>query len=765
MILRQLLGKIVIDMGFVTRQQLDEALQTQRKILEKTMLAERLQRPSLVSEARLIKDTSPILGNILADMGFVTRQQLGEALEEQDRSAEVYRSLESGKLGITIEIGSLVNSTLNLNEVLTIIMRHVNRVTNSVASTLMLLDDKTGELVFSLPTGPEADKLTDIRLPRGKGIAGWVAQHEQPVLLRDAREDPRFYPEIDKISGIQTKSILCVPVKAKAKLIGVLEVINKVDKSFFTEEDALFLLIFASQAAIAIENARLYGELKESEEKYRLLVENANDAIFIAQDKVVKFPNPKAEAMIGYSAEEFAKIPFVDFIHPEDRDMVLDKHKRTLKGKEPPSTYSFRIINRAGEELWVQLNTVLITWEGRPATLNLLRDITQQSRLEGQLQRAQKMEVIGTLAGGVAHDLNNILSGLVSYPELLLLEIPEDSSLRNAILTIQKSGEKAVAIVQDLLTLARRGVAVKEVVNLNHIISEYLKSPEHERLMSFHPEVHVETDLEKDLLNILGSSVHLSKTVMNLVSNAAEAMPEGREILISTENRYVDRPIRGYDHVEEGDYVTLIVSDSGVGISSKDMERIFEPFYTKKVMGRSGTGLGMTVVYGTVKDHKGYIDIQSAEGKGTTFTGYFPVTRKEVSKDKSLLRIEDYMGRGESILVVDDVKEQREIGSEILKKLGYSVTSVSNGEEAVNYLRDNSADLLVLDMIMDPGIDGFETYKRTLELHPGQKAIIVSGFSETGRVKETQRLGAGAYVKKPFLLQKIGIAVRDELSK
>ncbi|MBE9592904.1 MAG: GAF domain-containing protein, partial [Proteobacteria bacterium] len=241
MILRQLLGKIVTDMGFVTRQQLDEALQRQKKILEKRRLAERLQRPSLVSEARLTKDTTPILGNLLVDMGFVTRQQLGEALEEQDRSIEVYKSLESGKLGITIEIGSLVNSTLNLNEVLIIIMRHVNQVTNSVSSTLMMLDDKTGELVFSLPTGPGADKLTDIRLPRGKGIAGWVAQHEQPVLLRDAREDPRFYPEIDKIRGIQTKSILCVPVKSKAKLIGVLEVINKVDNTSFTEEDAFFL--------------------------------------------------------------------------------------------------------------------------------------------------------------------------------------------------------------------------------------------------------------------------------------------------------------------------------------------------------------------------------------------------------------------------------------------------------------------------------------------------------------------------------------------
>ena len=268
---------------------------------------------------------------------------------------------------------------------------------------------------------------------------------------------------------------------------------------------------------------------------------------------------------------------------------------------------------------------------------------------------------------------------------------------------------------------------------------------------------------------------------MNLVINAAEAMPEGGEILISTENRYIDQPIRGYDYIEEGDYVVLRVSDTGAGISTEDMERIFEPFYTKKAMGISGTGLGMAVVWGTVKDHRGYIDIQSTEGKarpprlspaerddggqGTTFTLYFPATRKDLTKDRSLVTIQDYMGKGESILVVDDVEEQREIASRMLQKVGYSVTPVSSGEEAVDYLKENSADLLVLDMIMDPGIDGLETYRRILKFHPGQKAIIVSGFSETERVKGAQRLGAGAYVKKPFLLEKLGLAVRDELDK
>jgi signal transduction histidine kinase/CheY-like chemotaxis protein len=365
-------------------------------------------------------------------------------------------------------------------------------------------------------------------------------------------------------------------------------------------------------------------------------------------------------------------------------------------------------------------------------------------KYERQLQRAQKMEAIGTLAGGVAHDLNNILSGLVSYPELLLMDLPEDSPLRKPVQTIKKSGEKAAAIVQDLLTLARRGVAATEVVNLNDVISEYLKCPEFEKLQFHHPEIQVETNLRASLRSILASPVHLSKTIMNLVSNAAEATPSKGKIVISTANQYVDAPIEGYDDVEEGDYITLTVSDCGTGISTDEMERIFEPFYTKKVMGRSGTGIGMAVVWGTVKDHNGYIDVQSIEGKGTTFTIYFPITRETPGKDEHCLTFDDYKGEGEFILVVDDVKEQRNIAAEMLRKLGYSVKSVSSGNEAVAYLKDNSADLLVLDMIMDPGIDGLETYKRVVQLHPEQKAVIASGFSESENVKEAQKLGLRA---------------------
>ncbi|MBE9593525.1 MAG: response regulator, partial [Proteobacteria bacterium] len=460
-----------------------------------------------------------------------------------------------------------------------------------------------------------------------------------------------------------------------------------------------------------------------------------------------------------YTREELLKLTPLDIISPKDHDLLPSIIRKLRKGKS--SLFESIHITKDGREIPVNINPNMFEFHGEITVLCVARDITERKQaekgkqqLEAQLQRAQKMEAIGTLAGGVAHDLNNILSGIVSYPELLLMDMPEDSHLRKPILTIQKSGQKAAAIVQDLLTLARRGVVVTEVLNFNQIIDAYLNSPEYEKLKEFYPDVKIKSNLETHLLSIMGSSVHLSKTIMNLVSNAAEAMPDGGNVLISTQSKYIDKPIRGYDYVEEGDYVVLTVSDTGVGIPSEDTERIFEPFYTKKKMGRSGTGLGMAVVWGTVKDHKGYIDVQGAEGKGTTFTLYFPVTRKEISGKEKTLLIEEYMGNGESILVVDDVEGQREIASLILKRLGYSVTSVSSGEEALDYLRNNSADLLVLDMIMDPGIDGLETYKRILELYPGQKAIIASGFSETDRVKEAQRLGAGQYIKKPYTLEK-----------
>jgi len=511
----------------------------------------------------------------------------------------------------------------------------------------------------------------------------------------------------------------------------------------------------------------MHKALQESEEKYRTILESIEDGYYeVDIDGNFTFFNDALCEIYGSPENELMGINIRKSTDQETAKRGYKVFKKVNISGRPEKGFDWEIIRKDGMKRVVEASVSLRrNVKGEPVGFRgIVRDISEKQKLEAHLQKARKMEAIGMLAGGVAHDLNNILGGLVSYPELLLLQLPENSPLRKSILTIQRSGEKAAAVVQDLLTLARRGVVVTEVVDLNDVIYEYLRSPEYEKLQSYHPGVHIEAHLEKENLNILGSSTHLSKTVMNLVSNAAEAMSEGGTLTVSTENRYIDRPVRGYDDIKEGDYLVLTVSDTGTGIASDDMEKIFEPFYTKKKMGRSGTGLGMAVVWGTVKDHNGYIDVKSTEGKGTTFTLYFPVTRKSV-EEKFEISLKDYMGKGEAILVVDDVEEQRKIASGMLEELGYSVVSVSSGEEAVEYLKTHKVDLLVLDMIMDPGMDGLGTYRKILEIHPGQKAIISSGFSETGRAKELQGLGAGAYIKKPFLLEKIGVAVKKELEK
>ena len=518
------------------------------------------------------------------------------------------------------------------------------------------------------------------------------------------------------------------------------------------------------------ERKRIERALRESEKGYRTAIEHSNDGVSIIHGKRHVYVNQRFADIHGYeSPQEIIGKSLNEFVHPDDLQRVQDLAIRRQRGELSAQRYELKGMRKDGSPVYLENSVTKTIYKGQSVSLSYLRDITdrktaeeERKQLEARLQHARRMEAIGTLAGGVAHDLNNILSGLVSYPQLLLMDMPQESPLRKPILTIQKSGEKAAAIVQDLLTLSRRGVSPTELANVNQIISDYLKSPEHEKLRAYHPHVTVETRFEKELLNIIGSPIHLTKTVMNLISNAAEAMPKGGKIVISTENLYIETSIK-HKELDAGEYVVLTVSDTGVGISPEDMERIFEPFFTKKVMGRSGTGLGMAVVWGTVKDHNGHIDVQSLTERGTTFTLYFPATREKYKKDQFPLSIQDYMGKGESILVVDDVEEQREIAFSMLKRLGYSVILVSSGEEAVDYLANHSVDLVILDMIMDPGIDGLETYQRILEFHPGQRAIIASGFSETDRVKEVLRLGVGAYVKKPYLLEKIGIAVRDEL--
>ncbi|MCP4686499.1 MAG: PAS domain S-box protein [Desulfobacterales bacterium] len=527
------------------------------------------------------------------------------------------------------------------------------------------------------------------------------------------------------------------------------------------------------------ERKRAEKELRESEEKHRLLAENIDDVIWtMDMDMNLTYVSPVAEKMHGWSLEEVSELTVEDAMTPWSLEIAKSTITEQLAlgneigHYENSKSFEVELYRADGSKIWAEVTASFILGDDDfpVGVLGVNRDISkrknaqkEKEELQDKLARSKKMEALGLLAGGVAHDLNNVLSGIVSYPDLLLMDLPEESPWRKPIQTIQKSGQKAANIVQDLLTLARRGVTTRDVLNLNIIISDYLESPEHEKMLSYHPGVRVEADFEKGLPNIIGSPIHLKKTIMNLTSNAAEAQPGGGVIRISTRVRCLDLPVKGYERVAPGDYVVLRVEDKGEGIAERDLHRIFEPFYTKKVMGRSGTGLGMAVVWGTIQDHNGFIDVKSVPGEGAVFELYFPLTREEIRGKMSAVPVEDYKGKKETILVVDDIVEQREIAADILRNLNYTVTVASSGEEAVEYMKSHLADLVVLDMIMEPGIDGLETYERIVRVRPGQKAIITSGFAESDRVKEAQRLGAGAYIKKPYMMENIGLAVRNEL--
>lgn len=642
----------------------------------------------------------------------------------------------------------------------------IKRLMQFVSTAFLLVDEDTNDFTlsdvepkeFAPYIQAEVDHLID------SGTFAWTLREKRPVIVATKEME---------------KQVILHVMATSSRIRGMFVGLIDKDKVDIPDISLSLLSIILLNSSNALESFELYNMVKEinksleSKKNYRLLFDAAPDGVEVldARGNIVDC-NGTLETLLMRSRDVIIGRHTTDFFSEECKGL-FEANLSILK-KNGYFEGEAQLVREGGQALvpvWRKEKAIYdeaMNFVGAVVynqDLSMVKKAEEEKKsLEGQLQRAQKMEALGTLAGGVAHDLNNILVGIVGYPELLLMRLPQESPLRKPILAIQKSGEKAAATVQDLLTLARRGVAVNEVVSLNHILTDYFKTPEHERLCLAHPLVKLETCLEGNLLNILGSPVHLSKTVMNLISNAMEAMPRGGLIVTSTANAYIDSPIRGYDDVEKGDYVVLTVKDTGIGISSEDIDRIFEPFYTRKVMGRSGTGLGLAVVWGTVKDHGGYIDVQSMEGKGTTFTLYFPVTAQEPAQLDHSSSAHAFHGNGERILIVDDGQEQRDIASQMLASLGYCVTAVSSGRDALEYLKSNTADLMVLDMIM-PEMDGLETYRKILELNPSQKAIVVSGYSETSRVREAQRLGAGAYIKKPFLREELAIAVRNELEK
>ncbi|MDA3940194.1 MAG: response regulator [Spirochaetia bacterium] len=533
-------------------------------------------------------------------------------------------------------------------------------------------------------------------------------------------------------------------------------------KLFFRES-----IVLANSANHMVrERQKVLNELLESEKRFFQIIEAVNIPMAVGKDGKAEFLNKSFRDTFGYTLkdmpnlEEMWKLSYPD---PVYRDKVQKEWVAALEdtaGFTKPFKKQFCTVRcNNGEDREVEIDFSPVGEMG----LTTFRDLTEHNKrraekvlLEQKLLRAQKMEAIGLMAGGVAHDLNNILSGIVGYPDLILMDIPKNSDIVPLVQAIKKSGLRAADVVSDLLTIAKGVASTRKPCTLNNLINQYINSPEFEKLKSQMGDIKLIQNLDKKLLNISCSEIHIKKCVMNLVMNAVESMENIGELTISTRNQYIDTPFSMGQYIEKGEYAVLSVKDTGQGIQEEDKERIFDPFYTKKVMGMSGTGLGLSVVWNTVQDHHGGIIVTSSD-KGTVFDLYFPVDRTSTIEDYIFEDVGDIKGTGESVLIIDDESLQQEIASGMLNNLGYKTNYVSSGKEAIKWLETNSVDILLLDMIMPSGLSGFQTYKEIIKIYPDQKAIIASGYSQNNDVENTLKLGAGRFIKKPYTIDLLAV--------
>jgi len=511
---------------------------------------------------------------------------------------------------------------------------------------------------------------------------------------------------------------------------------------------------------------------RRSESFYRRLFDHSSSGVAVyeavddGRDFIFKDFNPAAEKIDDISRDDLMGRRVTEIFPGIEEFGLLDVFRRVWRTGEPAyhplAQYKDNLIQAWRENRVYKLPSGEVIAVYEDMTLQKQMEEEKQA-VEIRLQRAKKMEAIGLMAGGVAHDLNNILSGIIGYPELLLLQLPEDSELRMPIKAIQESGERAAAVVADLLTVARGVAGARVPVSINTLVCEYLDSPECHHLQTLYPQVRFRKVLADDPVDISCSPVHIKKCIMNLVINAAEAMENAGSVTLSTTSRVPDFQWAIEHGLKQIPYVVLKVTDTGSGIPQENIDHIFEPFYTKKVMGRSGTGLGLAVVWNTVQEHAGAVTVTSNE-QGTSFTLFFPAVTDHIIEQEPATQ-PTFKGNGEKILVVDDESHLLDIAEAMLTHLGYDVVCVGSGEEAVDYLRDHQVDLVILDMIMEPGINGRQTYERIIRMHPGQKAVIASGFSESDDVRAVLQFGAGGFIKKPYSIKELGRTVQETLNK
>ena len=524
----------------------------------------------------------------------------------------------------------------------------------------------------------------------------------------------------------------------------------------------VFLVLNTLCIILLYSRLRAFNRLKE--ELRLLLAHTENLMCTMDSQLVVTGICGQVEHITGRESAQFMNSPFTSILSVSD----LEYFNGCVRENK---TFSMECTIDRGTKRPLPVRIVVspVHGLGQDAFQGVVKDLSDQKKnqhFEKQLKEWEKLKNIGVIAGSVAHDLNNILAGMATYPEVLTMNNALPSGVRESLEIIKESGQKASCVVSDLLTISRGIKADRQIMNVNRVVQRFMAAPEFENIQQANPETSLEVNLDPELLNISGSYIHIEKAIMNLLEHCFERVfsTEDGNIVLTTANFYVNETNVLYTEKDmpTGEYVMLEVSDNGPDWPKHCLKRIFDPFFVQKELGLPGTGLGLTVVLNTVQDHRGDVQVASSP-HGTRFTMLLPAIRAEIVAASEPLSLDQITGNGETILVVDDLSTQRKIAEAILNRLNYRVFSVAEGFSAIEFVKQTPVDLILMDVFLGPGLSGLEALRQIREINPGQKAVIASGHSESEEVLKVQEFGKDTFIKKPFTVMDMGIAVKEEL--
>lgn len=683
-----------------------------------------------------------------------------------------HMQLENLQLRETVaiyELAQMITQTLDPQAVVNKLADAVVKQTGAdQVSVLLPVNDGSGELYVAAARGQRREHLIGQRVPVEHTISGWVAREREPLILEGEIKDERFRPLWPQP---EIASSISIPLLVAQKVVGTLN-INALERLRpFTVGEMKVLMILAATAAAALESASLYTQVRQAEAKYRSIFENAVEGVFQATpDQQFLTVNPSMARILGYESPSELIADFNAAGRQLWRDpQTTDRIKAALDSTGVVEGLPIEATRKNGDTIWLSLNLRLVKDE-HGATIyreGTIEDITARTEaechrkeLEQQLRQSQKMEAIGRLAGGVAHDFNNLLTAINGYSSLALQRADPDDRIRGYLEEVKKAGERAANLTRQLLAFGRKQMLKPIPLSLNDVVSEMSKMLR--RLIG--EDIRFDARFDPELKHIRADPGQIEQVLVNLVVNSRDAMPHGGTLTIETANFEIDHEFASrHLGLAPGKYVVLTVSDDGCGMDEKTKARIFEPFFTTKEKGR-GTGLGLSTVYGIVKQSGGNVWVYSEPGDGTVFKVFLPQFQQQ-SETTTKPSIDLAPPRGsETILVVEDEDVVRGLARQILEQSGYHVLDARGGDEAIRLCRElrGPIDLLLTDVVM-PETSGKEVANRLTKLRPAMRVLYMSGYTDDAIVHHGVLDSDVEFIQKPFTPVALAQKVREVL--